>query len=283
MGVRLIDAALIAYGRAFEHPSKIRIVRWLARRLAGGEVHVRYASGATIAIDPADYVGWTIFKTGEYEPESLNLALRLMREQPGLFVDAGANVGWYTCAVARVPGCQVISIEADCENCTALRRNIALGGLGNVGIFNGAVGPEFDAVQTVRRSQTNRGTTAVRHGDHDPEPSRDWVTTIPLETLLARTMSSPVRPVLVKIDVEGFESQVLAGVDFAGPFRPKNILMEFDRELAPRAWESFDALQVFFAAKGYEVLDVFGRPLRDAVQIPEDNVWIRERASAAGE
>ena len=126
-GVRWRDSALLAYARAFEHPSKIRIVRWLVRRLAAGRIQVRYASGAVVAIDPADYVGWAIFKTGHYEPTSLSLALRIMREEPGLFVDVGANFGWYTCAVAATSACTVISIEPDCENCASLRRNIALG------------------------------------------------------------------------------------------------------------------------------------------------------------
>jgi len=33
-GARLLDAALTAYGRSFEHPCKIRFVRWLAPQYA---------------------------------------------------------------------------------------------------------------------------------------------------------------------------------------------------------------------------------------------------------
>src|SRR5437016_14580528 len=91
-GVQWLDSALIAYGRAFEHPSKIRIVRWLVGKLAAGRIRVRYARGATIAIDPADYIGWAVFKTGHYEPASLSLVLRTMVHEPGLFVDVGSNL-----------------------------------------------------------------------------------------------------------------------------------------------------------------------------------------------
>ena len=62
-GVRSVDRALIAYGRAFEHPCKIRFVRWLIRSLAGGRVKIKHAGGAVIAIDPQDYIGWAIFRT----------------------------------------------------------------------------------------------------------------------------------------------------------------------------------------------------------------------------
>src|SRR5438105_1904733 len=209
-GVRWRDSALLAYARAFEHPSKIRIVRWLVRRLAAGRIQVRYASGAVVAIDPADYVGWAIFKTGHYEPTSLSLALRIMREEPGLFVDVGANFGWYTCAVAATSACTVISIEPDCENCASLRRNIALGKLQNVIVFNGAAGSRLEAAQMIKRARNNSGTAAIRSNDDNPGPRDNWVATIPLKDLLNRIVHPPTRPVLIKIDVEGFEPEVLA-------------------------------------------------------------------------
>jgi FkbM family methyltransferase len=274
-GVRWSDRALVAYGRAFEHPSKIRIVRWLVRRLAGGAVCVRYAPGAVISIDPSDYIGWAVFRTGQYEPASLSRALRIVREDPGLFVDVGANFGWYTCAVGAIAGASVVSIEPDCENCALLRRNIALNERQNPVVFNGAVGPDFAPVRISRRARGNSGTVAIDLGDQQSGRPADWVATVPLEGLLKRVICPPVRPVLLKIDVEGFERQVLSGLDFQGPFRPKNILMEFDRQLS--AWRSFGDLHSFFAAHGYELLDVFGNPLRDGGAVPEENVWARER------
>src|ERR1700731_4036235 len=123
-GAHFIDAILTAYGRAFEHPSKIRFVRWLVRALAGGRVEMRHVGGTIIAVDPEDYIGWAIFKTGSYEPTSLALALTIMSAEPGLFVDVGANFGWYTCAVASIASTNVIAIEPDPQNCAALRANI---------------------------------------------------------------------------------------------------------------------------------------------------------------
>jgi FkbM family methyltransferase len=278
-GVRWRDIALIAYGRAFEHPSKVRIVRWLIRRLAAGRIRVRHAPGAMIAIDPADYIGWAVFKTGYYEPASLNLALLIMAREPGLFVDVGANFGWYTCAIGAVVGVTVISIEPDCENCALLRGNTAQNKLQNVLVFNGAVGRKFETVQMIRRVRANKGAIAIRSDDEAADPHGDWVATVPLETLLRQFVDPPARPVLIKIDVEGSERDVLEGLDFDGPFRPKNILMEFDPELAKRAWGSLGNLQAFFAAKGYELLDVFGRQLGNRDEVPEANVWAQERKS----
>lgn len=279
-GVRWRDAALIAYARAFEHPCKIRIVRWLARRLAADRVYMRYASGAVVAVDPADYIGWTIFTTGRYEPASLDLALRLVSEEPGLFVDVGANLGWYSCAIGAIAGSSVVSIEPDCENSVWLRRNIALNRLQNAIVFSGAVGANSEPVQIGRRSPGNSGTATIGLEDRKEDRRTDWVATVPLDGLLDRLVRAPVRPVLMKLDVEGAERQVLAGLDFNGPFRPKNILFELDRELSAGSWESFEDLRSFFAARGYQLFDVLGRPLTACAAIPEDNVWARERTAA---
>jgi FkbM family methyltransferase len=275
-GLRWRDAALIAHARAFGHPCKIRILRWLARRLAAGRIMVRYAPGAAVAVDPADYIGWAIVRTGHYEPASLDLALRLMRRDPGLFVDVGANFGWYTCAVAAVTGSTVVSIEPHGGNRAALRRNIALNKRTNVAVFAGAVGAVVEVVQMIGRAAANSGAVAVEPADREMNPADDWVAAMPLDGLLERIVRPAVRPTLVKIDVEGYEPRVLAGLDLGGKFRPKNILMEYVDDFA--AWRSFDDVRTFFAASGYRLTDVFGRRLVDARNLPEANIWACEDA-----
>jgi FkbM family methyltransferase len=273
-GRRWIDVALLAYARSFEHPMKLRFVRWLFRHFAGGRVQVRYASDAVVSIDPADYIGWAIVTHGSYEPASLRLALRLMAEEPGLFVDVGAHVGLFSCAVAATPGSRVIAVEADCGNCTALRANVALNRRRNVTIVNAAAGGDFAIVPIVKRASGNSGTVAVEA--HTPD-AIDWVTTVPLDQMLPQLVDPPVRPVLIKIDIEGLEPQVLAGLDFSGPFRPRNIIMECEPAFAEKSWGGLAEMHTFLSGKGYEVLDVFGRPLtRSATPPHEANIWARE-------
>ena len=85
---------------------------------------------------------------------------------------------------------------------------------------------------------------------------------------------------LIKIDVEGFEPQVLAGLDFAGPFRPKNILIECDRTMGIAAWGSYENFAAFFTQRGYDVFDVSGRPFTGNGPLLEENAWARDRDQA---
>jgi FkbM family methyltransferase len=275
-GAHLVDTILTAYGRAFEHPGKIRLVRWLARNFAGGRIKMRHAGGAVIAVDPEDYIGWAIFRTGSYEPASLALALKIMAAEPGLFVDVGANFGWYTCAVASIAGATVIGIEPDAENCAALLANIDRNGLRNVVVFHGAVGPQAALLAMARRSPGNSGTVAVASGTA-PGSGSYWTGSTPLQDLLNAIAQPAARPVLIKIDVEGFEPQVLAGLDFAGPFRPRNILIEYDGTLGAAAWGCYENFAAFFTQRGYDLFDVAGRPLTGDGPLLEENVWARDR------
>jgi FkbM family methyltransferase len=275
-----MDAVLTAYARGFEHPCKVRLVRWLARTFAGGRIKMKHASGAVVAVDPEDYVGWAIFRTGSYEPASLRLALKIMAAEPGMFVDVGANFGWYTCAVAPLAGTRVIAVEPDPANCAALRANIERNGLGNVTVFHGAVGPPQQALLAMsRRSPGNCGTVAVVGHAAASTSGVFWAGSTSLQQLLSALAPHARRPVLLKIDVEGFEPQALAGLDFAGPFRPKNILIECDPTFCAAAWGSYDDFAAFFAQRGYDLFDVAGQPFGGG-SLPEDNAWARDRNQA---
>ena len=71
--------------------------------------------------------------------------LSLLREfiAPGsVFVDVGANIGWFTVIGSRLvgPAGQVIAIKPDPRNYEILKPNVALNGCGNVTLHPVAVG-----------------------------------------------------------------------------------------------------------------------------------------------
>jgi len=204
-----------------------------------------------------------------------------MAAEPGLFVDVGAHFGWYSLAVAPIRGAAVIGIEADSGNCAALRANIARNGLRNVTVCNMAVGSEPALLAMSRRAPGNSGTAAVHSGELACGTAHCWVAATRLQILLERLVQPAVRPVLMKIDVEGFEPQVLAGLDLDGPFRPKNILLECEPAFFAAGRQARNDLAAFLSARGYTLHDVLGRPIASDGILPEANLWARD-ASQAG-
>ncbi len=119
-----------------------------------------------------------------------------------LFVDIGANVGSYTVLAGGHVGAKVVSIEPLPLTFEHLKRNIAINQIGNnVMAYNFALGNEKGQISF---------TTTLDTMNHVATGSETNTIRVPVETLDA-ILEKEKEPVLLKIDVEGFETNVLNG------------------------------------------------------------------------
>jgi FkbM family methyltransferase len=137
---------------------------------------------------------------GLHEFVEMAFLLHLLR-RGDVFVDVGANIGSYTILASKVCGARTIAFEPDPGAGAQLRRNIALNGVGaDVTVHEVALAaksgeiPFSVGLDTMNHANPPEGT-AVR---------------------LARASSLDEvhglgEPLLIKLDVEGFEEEVLAG------------------------------------------------------------------------
>ena len=181
---------------------------------------------------------------GLYENASLEAILNNL-EPDGLFLDIGANVGFYTLHAARkaFQG-RVFCFEADPDVYSQLCANIQLNGCGGrVQTYNRAVS-NTNAAVTFRQSQDARCSGAGSLNLFPDLPSRDvTVQALRLDDFLQNSGISSVS--CAKIDVEGSEFQLLEGARQAlenGVI--KNILIEFN---GPRLYELGRSLPEFCA------------------------------------
>jgi len=129
----------------------------------------------------------------------------------GIFLDVGANVGFFTVKAAKhlEKRGSVIAIEPHPVRFELLRQNVALNGLDNVTCLPFAVGSE-------------NGRGAIYEPDPSFGPHRLDVSCAPVGTAAigveVRTVDSLLETLgirelaLVKIDVEGFEPEVIGGM-----------------------------------------------------------------------
>ena len=278
-GYRMADRLLVGYARMPEHPSKLRLLRFLGRTLNPRPI-LRQRNGALLEIALDDFIGWSLIRHGHYEPETLALADQLLSKRPGIFVDVGANVGLFTVALGSIPDTTVIAIEPDCSNCAQLRHNLELNGLTNVHVFNGGVARDAAIASIAKRSRNNAGSAYTQlHSLNEPDPAassgaRDWVPLLRLEQVLASITPAGPRPELITLYIEGAEFEALSGLDWNGPHRPYNVIFEHNA-LSESSWGSFEIMSEFFAARGYSLFTVDGKKL-EGMPALEDNVWARE-------
>ncbi|HVX91800.1 MAG TPA: FkbM family methyltransferase [Xanthobacteraceae bacterium] len=166
--------------------------------------HCRYG-GADFIVDLADLVGYEI-AIGRMEWREIALMIDACRRlAPDVFLDVGANIGLYSCVLGRrrlVP--KIMAFEPDRRNCASLRRNLALNDLlGTAEVFEAAVGAGPGRATLVPAGDDNRGMSKI--GTAGPDAYD--VEVVALDDVIRLEG----RPIVVKVDVEGYEQQVLAG------------------------------------------------------------------------
>ncbi len=161
-------------------------------------------------VNRRDIIGRHIAKYGTHEPLLTQwISERLATSARGIFVDVGANLGWYAVHAAKHDAVEtVIAFEPDQFNASLLGRNLSLNGIDNVIVRTCAVGARRGSVRLHQYKGSNRGRHSVLA---DYGHGSQMVPMTDLDTELA-TLGLADRPILImKIDVEGYEPEVVAG------------------------------------------------------------------------
>lgn len=180
--------------------------------------------------DPRDSVAGEACFTGWYEPQESRICAALLATGD-VFVDLGANWGYFSLVAARLVGRTglVVSLEPEPRLFGLLSANLEMNGLCNVRALQLAAGehPGMTGFEAFDADSRNWGTT---HSLPSTVPASFHCATAPLDDLLDEQGVAAVQ--LVKIDVEGAEPDVLAGMRRGlAAHRYRYVLLECHPEL----------------------------------------------------
>lgn len=170
--------------------------------------------GFHLYIDPTTDTGveHSLYYDGTYEPGTLKIIERLLQSGDH-FIDVGANIGLMTIFAARLvgPGGKVTAFEPHPKTREILLKNIALNGLERtVEVLPYALGPRSEKGKLYDDPGRNRGAASLMNTS-DAAAIHD-IQTISLNDFIeSRADMNLPKPTLIKIDVEGFEIEVLNG------------------------------------------------------------------------
>lgn len=210
-----------------------------------------------------DWVGRAIYFTGDLDRKISELCRRLLR--PGdTGLDIGANIGLVALLMARLvgPTGRIHLVEPNPANLEMLRASLERNGFTHAVVHGIALGDRPGELE-LSVPAGNRGAASLVAGR-----IRDAVATLRVPVLrlddLPGLGDAPIR--LMKIDVEGFEAQVMAGAEGLLTRRPPDaVLFENNDGSAPSTSPVFRTL----SGCGYRIFAVPRRLFRLAL-VPVD-------------
>ncbi len=172
-----------------------------------------YAVGdLRLSLDPASNYGYRLLTQGWYEPEQSKAVEQLLR--PGdIFVDVGANEGWFSLLAARTVKHEgrVFAIEPQQRLWAVLLRNLWLNKICNVTLLPYAVGSTEGTIELALHPTLNPGATTAVIDWRRRHLRRQKAALTTLDFLATAAGWRRIR--MAKIDVEGYEIEVLRGAD----------------------------------------------------------------------
>lgn len=209
-------------GRLANHP--------ILQRIAGPSSEItwgRVPGGYWVVSPLSDHVGRAIFYCGDLDPKITWVCSRLVRSGDCV-LDIGANLGLVTFTLSALVGelGQVHAFEPAPQMQTFLQEAINRNNVTNVKLHRFALGAhDGELMLSVPRS--NAGAASLVSARQTSESTR---VAVPVRTLSSVMVSHDVDHVrLLKIDVEGFEPEVLAGAaEFLSRHPPDALVFELN-------------------------------------------------------
>lgn len=215
---------------------------------------VRTLWGDHMELALPDLISSRIYLTGQWEPV-VTRQLRSRLRRGDTFVDVGANVGYYSVMASRLVGesGRVFAIEASEGIFKQLTRNLEINHCKNVAAINAAAADAKGHLSTFLPNKSNRGGTtvvpslALRQGFRE----ESTVTADTLGSLVGMDTLRGAR--LIKIDVEGAESIVLAPLlnSLREFHRDTEWLLELSPEMSPGGDTDIEKIFQKFMSAGY--------------------------------
>lgn len=174
---------------------------------------VKTIYGFRILVDPRRGKGieMALFTYGTYEEGTLKILNNILKEDD-FFIDIGANIGLMSLQTAKKlgGGGKVLSFEPLPSTYNILRQNIALNNFTNIEAINIAIGSKDGIADIYDNIAINRGSASLIKSNHSESSHKILIKSLD-EFLNQHQFSRNVG--CIKIDVEGWELEVLKGAN----------------------------------------------------------------------
>ena len=259
-------------GRKFRAVAEYGFIQ-IAARLTPGDVCVEFPNRTRLMVSPHMKGAAHFIAPRLCEFDDMAFVMHFLR--PGeMFADVGANVGAFTVLAAGVAGARAISFEPSAETFEMLSRNVRLNNLSDrVRAVNAVVGRSVGSVQFSAGLGTENHVAAATEKENS--------VTVPMTTLDHELSANPAT--LLKVDVEGFETEVFGGAENTLKNQALSAVVVERNGCGNRYGYDEEALHTRIRSHGFQACSYapFARALRPlSAAVAGNIIYIRNRDAA---
>jgi FkbM family methyltransferase len=249
-----------------------RFARWqiATRLLPGAAVAIPFTDRARLLVSRGMYGATQNVYCGLNDFEDMSFLVHYLR-QDDVFVDVGANIGAYTVLAGAAAGARTYAFEPSPAALHSLRDNLALNHIaGRVSVEPYAVGRAPGSVPI-----STGGPSAMHHIEPGSSPSSSMVE--------MRTIDSyHLRPAIMKIDVEGYEAEVLAGAMETATSHELVAIITENSDDSDKYGDGILSVTAFMSHHGFTAVtyDPWQRRIHPKHKRSDNTLYIRDIAKA---
>ncbi len=202
------------------------MMRKISRRFDGRSGETALASGVRMHYRIGDPVDTALAVQGVFEP-LLSSLIGGLAAQHASFVDVGCNIGYFTCLYAHAnPDASILAIDANPDMTARCAANLGLNGFTpgpRLQVVNVGVGDRAGVLDLVVNSK--RPSLASFGNAANEGMRRVPVSIKPLSAILDE--HGGAAPEVLKIDIEGYEPALFAGLAERHTTRLRHVFFEY--------------------------------------------------------
>jgi FkbM family methyltransferase len=263
----IFDSILTAFLKIPYFKGKSRLEAIVLRRYRH-PLRTKVYGGLLMELDLGEWIQLQLRRGHWLEPLTLKRYTEILT--PGdVFVDIGAHVGFHTLVARQKVGADglVIAVEPQPYNASKILNNWRANGFSNLKLLVAASGDTDGMMELSDQEDNDRSQLSLVAGCGKNEAQKFIVPIVRMDSVMAEHKISKIK--LLKMDVEGFELEVIKG--FGSRLADvDHVLFEIlDDGKSERSTQLLDLLR----AANFEIKTVGGAAWKLGDSVPENNLW----------
>ena len=205
--------------------------------------------GIKMNLNPLSLIDRKIITGEDHDPDVKKLIDTELKDG-GLFIDVGANIGYFSLLAAVKKNVEVVAFEPSPRERNRLYENIALNSFNNVVIYPFALSDKPQKLNLGIARDWNPGLNSFVNNLGNEQVDSVEVNCYSFDSMITNELAARVK--LIKIDVEGYEMAVLNGMKASmNKLVQTKFILEINTSFLEKAGSSVKEVYDFFALYGF--------------------------------